>query len=44
LAEQNDEWTVYRRYMSQHLLARIYQGTTAEIEGDVSHTVAIPIH
>ena len=43
LAEQKNEWAVSRRYMSRHSLNRIYQ-TTAEIEGDVTHAVAIPIH
>ena len=44
LSEQNDEWAVSRRYMSRHSLMRIYQTGTPEIEGDVTHAVAIPIH
>jgi putative transposase len=44
LAEQNDEWAVARTYMSRYSLARIYQTATPEIEGDVTHAVAIPIH
>ena len=44
LAEQNDEWAVSRAYMSRHSLARIYQQATPEIEGEVTHAVAIPIH
>jgi len=44
LCEQNDEWAVCRKYMSRHSLARIYQQTTPEIEGEITHAVAIPIH
>jgi len=44
LCEQNDEWAVARAYMSRHSLARIYQTNTPEIEGEVTHAVAIPIH
>jgi len=44
LCEQNDEWAVARAYMSRHALARIYQANTPEIEGEVTHAVAIPVH
>lgn len=44
LSEQNDEWAVSRKYMSRHSLARIYQQDAAEIEGEVTHAIAIPIH
>ena len=44
LAEQNDEWAVSRKYMGRHSLARIYQSSTPEIEGDAVHAVAIPVH
>ena len=43
-AEQNDEWAVARTYMSRHSLARIYQAQPHEIEGEVTHAVAIPVH
>jgi hypothetical protein len=44
LSERNDEWAVSRRYMSRHSLGRIYQSNTPEIEGEVTHAVAIPVH
>jgi transposase-like protein len=44
LCEQNDEWMVGRKYMSRHSLARIYQQATPEIEGGITHAVAIPVH
>ena len=44
LAEQNDEWALARTYMSRHSLARIYQQATPEIEGEVPHAFAIPVH
>lgn len=44
LCEQNDESMVGCRYMSRHSLARIYQQSTAEIEGGITHAVAIPVH
>jgi transposase-like protein len=44
LSEQNDEWAVSRKYMSRHSLTRIYQQDAAEIEGEVTHAIAIPIH
>jgi transposase-like protein len=46
LLEQNDEWAVTRRYMSQKSLAEVYAGDeTEELTGiEARHPVAIPVH
>lgn len=46
LLEQNDEWAVTRRYMSQKSLAEVYaKDETVELIGiETKHPVAIPVH
>ncbi len=44
LLEQNDEWAVTRRYMSQMSLAQIYAGDDQADERPQLHPVAIPVH
>ena len=44
LLEQNDEWAVSRRYMSQTSLAEIYATDDQNDERPQLHPVAIPVH
>jgi putative transposase len=46
LLEQNDEWAVARRYMSQKSLAEVYaKDETVDVVGiETKHPVAIPVH
>lgn len=46
LLEQNDEWAVTRRYMSQKSLAEVYANDEeVELTGiEAKHPVAIPVH
>ena len=44
LLEQNDEWVVSRRYMSQTSLAQIYAADDQAEARPLLHPVAIPVH
>lgn len=44
LLEQNDEWAVTRRYMSQTSLAQIYADDDKAEARPQLHPVAIPVH
>lgn len=44
LLEQNDEWAVSRRYMSQTSLAQIYAEEDQTEKRPQLHPVAIPVH
>jgi putative transposase len=44
LLEQNDEWAVSRRYMSQTSLAQIYAADDQAGARPLLHPVAIPVH